>query len=131
MPTQEQADEAYKTGIALGLIEPPKPPDSEKLAALQKRLNDLEAERLFAAARGSATYRLLNRSDAMCPGDERLLDDCKTWEVIEPTNPHIGQRYDGNLFVPMRRRSQNAGTQRPGTPDGPLATETRKPGSLK
>lgn len=54
MPTQEQADEAYKTGIALGLIEPPKPPDSEKLAALQKLLNDLEAERLFAAARGSA-----------------------------------------------------------------------------
>lgn len=25
----------------------------------------------------------------------------------------------------------NGGTQRPGTPDGPLATETRKPGSLK
>lgn len=25
----------------------------------------------------------------------------------------------------------NAGTQRPGTPDGSLATETRKPGSLK
>ena len=43
----------------------------------------------------------------MCPGDERLLDDCKTWEVIELTNPHIGQRYDGNLFVPMRRRSLN------------------------
>jgi hypothetical protein len=61
----------------------------------------------FAAPDGSATYRLLNRSDAMCPGDERLLDDCKTWEVIEPTNPHIGQRYDGNLFVPMRRRSLN------------------------
>lgn len=54
MPTQEQADEAYKTGIALGLIEPPKPPDTEQLVALQKRLNDLEAERLFAAARGSA-----------------------------------------------------------------------------
>ena len=27
--------------------------------------------------------------------------------------------------------SPNAGTQRPGTPDGSLATETRKPGSLK
>ena len=27
--------------------------------------------------------------------------------------------------------SPNAGTQRPGTPDGLLATETRKPGSLK
>ena len=26
---------------------------------------------------------------------------------------------------------QNAGTQRPGSPDGLLATETRKPGSLK
>lgn len=25
----------------------------------------------------------------------------------------------------------NAGTQRPGSPDGPIATETRKPGSLK
>jgi hypothetical protein len=25
----------------------------------------------------------------------------------------------------------NAGTQRPGTPDGSLATETRKPGSLE
>jgi hypothetical protein len=25
----------------------------------------------------------------------------------------------------------NAGTQRPGTPDGSLETETRKPGSLK
>lgn len=66
----------------------------------------------FAAPAGSATYRLLNRSDAMCPGDERLLDDCKTWEVIELTNPHIGQRYDGNLFVPMRRRSLNAPDQR-------------------
>lgn len=27
--------------------------------------------------------------------------------------------------------SPNAGTQRPGSPDGSLATETRKPGSLK
>lgn len=53
MPTQEQADEAYKTGIALGLIEPPNPPDIEKRNALKKRLNDLEAERLFAAVRGS------------------------------------------------------------------------------
>jgi hypothetical protein len=30
----------------------------------------------------------------------------------------------------MTRRA-NAGTQRPGSPDGSLATETRKPGSLK
>ena len=28
-------------------------------------------------------------------------------------------------------RKGNAGTQRPGSPDGSLATETRKPGSLK
>jgi len=36
--------------------------------------------------------------------------------------------------VEVRRETkhpQSAGTQRPGTPDGPLATETRKPGSLK
>ena len=32
----------------------------------------------------------------------------------------------GKLGVPS-----NAGTQRPGSPDGSLATETRKPGSLK
>lgn len=31
----------------------------------------------------------------------------------------------------VRRKAQNDGTQRPGTPDGSLATETRKPGSLK
>jgi hypothetical protein len=31
----------------------------------------------------------------------------------------------------QKERSSNAGTQRPGSPDGSLATETRKPGSLK
>lgn len=54
MPSQEEANEAYKTGIALGLIKPPEPPDTTKLAELQKRLNDLEAERLLCAARCSA-----------------------------------------------------------------------------
>ena len=32
---------------------------------------------------------------------------------------------------PLPPHPPNAGTQRPGTPDGSLATETRKPGSLK
>ena len=30
-----------------------------------------------------------------------------------------------------QRQEENGGTQRPGSPDGSLATETRKPGSLK
>jgi len=57
---------------------------------------------------GSVAYRLLNRSDVICLGDEGLLDDCKTWEALEQTNPHIGQRYCGNLFVPMRRLLPNS-----------------------
>jgi hypothetical protein len=32
---------------------------------------------------------------------------------------------------PKQAKPSNGGTQRPGSPDGSLATETRKPGSLK
>jgi hypothetical protein len=35
------------------------------------------------------------------------------------------------MVVVMHALSSNSGTQRPSTPDGSLATETRKPGSLK
>lgn len=61
-----------------------------------------------SSATGSATYRLLSNADAICPGDERLCDDCQTWEVLESNNPFFGLRYDGNFYVPMRRMSLNA-----------------------
>lgn len=57
---------------------------------------------------GQVEYRLLGNQDAVCPGDQRLCDDCETWEVIDKKNcGFVGQRYDGNAFVPMRRKLQN------------------------
>lgn len=50
-------------------------------------------------------YRLLNRHDAISAGDERLMDDCEAWEALEANCAHFGRRYDGNVFVPMRRKS--------------------------
>lgn len=52
-----------------------------------------------------------------CPGDE---DDqmAELTIVIEDA-------------LKPKPKPQNDGTQRPGSPDGSLATETRKPGSLK
>ena len=55
-----------------------------------------------ASSDGSAKYRLVSSQDAICAGDERLRDDCETWEVI--TNEFVGTRYNGNFFVPMRRK---------------------------
>lgn len=66
-----------------------------------------------APCSGSATYRLLSNADAICPGDERLCDDCQTWETLEANNPFFGQRYDGNFYVPMRRMSLNEKAERP------------------
>lgn len=56
----------------------------------------------------SAAWRLLDKRDAICPGDELLGRDRETWEVINPKEWAIGMRYDANLFVPMRRKRQNA-----------------------
>ena len=67
-----------------------------------------DASEPFAEARGSATWRLLDRRDAIGQSDEILCDDCETWIPLLPNSPHVGQRYDGNLFVPMRRKSPNA-----------------------
>jgi len=48
------------------------------------------------------------------------LTNCR--ETLEKLKAHA----ESNLA-----KSSNDGTQRSGSPDGPLATETRKPGSLK
>jgi hypothetical protein len=73
--------------------------------------------RELAAPSGSA-YRLLNHRDAICPGDERLMDDCQTWETLGEADKHFfGTKYDANFFVPMRRKvernteSSHAGTE--------------------
>lgn len=46
-----------EAAIAAGIIEAPKPVDTEKLRELQQRLAILEAERLLGAARCSAAPR--------------------------------------------------------------------------
>jgi hypothetical protein len=56
----------------------------------------------------SASYRLLSNADEICPGDERLCDDCKTWETLGEDDVFFGQKYDGNFFVPMRRMTPNS-----------------------
>ena len=48
-------------------------------------------------------YRLLERGETIAIGDERLLDDCQTWEVISK-GWEIGNTYDPCAFVPMRRK---------------------------
>jgi len=56
----------------------------------------------------------------------RRVQQVQTWLTLEPEcwqHPRAG--------VAKAMLEINAGTQRPGTPDGSLATETRKPGSLK
>ena len=49
-------------------------------------------------------YRLLERGERIDVGDERLLDDCLTWEVIA-NGWEIGKTYDACAFVPMRRKT--------------------------
>ena len=49
-------------------------------------------------------WRLLAMRDAICQTDEILSDDCETWEPLPPNCPFVGLRYDGGLFVPMRRK---------------------------
>jgi len=39
--------------------------------------------------------------------------------------------HTAEFYPPNERQQPNDGTQRPGSPDVSLATETRKPGSLK
>ena len=68
-----------------------------------------KVERLIDCASNlAARLRLwsLSGGETLCSEDAAAL---KEWDAI----------------------SSNAGTQRPGSPDGSLATETRKPGSLK
>lgn len=50
--------------------------------------------------------------------------------ITDAEHGRAGKRLIANVNAEVRKAA-NAGTQRPGTPDGPLATETRKPGSLK
>ena len=48
-------------------------------------------------------YRLLELGEQICEHDERLLDDCQTWEPIL-NGWEIGKNYDPCAFVPMRRK---------------------------
>ena len=65
---------------------------------------------------------------------EEWCDICKVklplWEERQRTAAQSGAALRELLRV-ARTLPPNDGTQRPGTPDGSLATETRKPGSLK
>lgn len=54
-----------------------------------------------------------------------LMDFINTEMKMTATDPRIGELAERLAAV------SNDGTQRPGSPDGSLATETRKPGSLK
>lgn len=79
------------------------------------------AEAPFAATKGSEMQRLHEINVRMTRwaihNDGRMCQRCGKW--LDP------------LEACGCSSSPNAGTQRPGTPDGSLATETRKPGSLK
>jgi len=72
--------------------------------------------------------------DALSPSGDNC-PRCDEW--CHPYNGEIDATIPcddmGNLTVPWNWTGEalNAGTQRPGSPDGSLATETRKPGSLK
>ena len=50
---------------------------------------------------GSA-YRLLKEGDVICATDERLCDDCQTWDTLECDTWAAGKRYNSTVFVPMR-----------------------------
>ena len=87
---------------------------AHKLQALRKYVRSgklhkkLKAESSLAPASGSA-YRLVNALDTILQTDERLCDDCETWEAFEANNPHVGKKYNGNIFVPMRRKQPQKG----------------------
>lgn len=57
---------------------------------------------------------------------KRIEDVPEKWQ---DSIPFGGDRNDERTV--RERVTQNFGTQRPGSPDGSLATETRKPGSLE
>ena len=53
-------------------------------------------------------YRLLMNGDTLEIGDEMLLDDAETWEVIGAENSigsrwMIGSTYHGDFVMPARR----------------------------
>ena len=59
----------------------------------------------------SETKRLLNKGDVVSPDDEMLCDDLETWEPVGKRFG-IGQKYDANFFVPMRRRKSRDSVER-------------------
>jgi hypothetical protein len=69
---------------------------------MSKKLNVESAAAVAGAAPCSAQYRIVSSQDVICAGDEQLCDDCETWEVI--THEFVDIRYNGNFFVPMRRK---------------------------
>lgn len=73
--------------------------------------------------------------DASKQGMNVLCDLYALWLVRKlwrrPMGKHPGSGEESYLYGVRGVHAPNAGTQRPGLPDGLLATETPKPGSLK
>ena len=75
---------------------------------------DADSHARVRLQRAGSAFRLLNEEDVICATDERLCDDCQTWETLECDTWAAGMRYNSTVFVPMRRAlTQNDEAHRP------------------
>ena len=96
------------------------------LATKWWRLRLLEVRMILVQAK----IRCLQRSDLS--GNHPNLRAYFVFGSVAVHHPiQIIQVFKDSFHKVMRDTRSNDGTQRPGTPGGSLATETRKPGSLK
>ncbi len=109
--------------------QPTKEPEGYALAA---KLLTESTERRVEAGAGSSSSEWVAEGEA---AREHLL---KMEMIMERTGDYTSEGKLSDAYYALvelikaePRHSATGGTQRPGTPDGSLATETRKPGSLK
>jgi hypothetical protein len=113
MPSPEELIEMEKLMATHGMTKPLTPLESERRAELEKRVNDLEAERLFAAARGSAApsepklviggrvasgEEVLQAFKEMPRADRQsLLEDLRLLDMLEAEAQQNGKISDGDM----------------------------------
>lgn len=108
MPTQEQADEAYKHLVEQGIIKEQAPPDMTKLRELTKRLTEAEAQADVAlkrvvscpdegyhfCAHPKCTTQISDGGPTVCPQHSPPCPTCKgraeiihSWDLMSGKMP--------------------------------------------